>query len=144
MEVLLLQQVDAQGVQQGGAVGLVVLLQAAQHGVDEGPEVGALGDGADKYVLIQGRGAAAARTAVQVPGGGGGFLIEAPHGAQLQQRGKRHAQDHGLVHAQAHLLQFCSSCSGWAESPVPGSRSRKAVSVCMNHPSGHSWASRAC
>lgn len=31
MEVLLLQQVDAQGVQQGGAVGLVVLLQAAQH-----------------------------------------------------------------------------------------------------------------
>ena len=44
MEVLLLQQVDAQGVQQGGAVGLVVLLQAAQHGVDEGPEVGALGD----------------------------------------------------------------------------------------------------
>ena len=30
MEVLLLQQVDAQGVQQGGAVGLVVLLQAAQ------------------------------------------------------------------------------------------------------------------
>ena len=32
MEVLLLQQVDAQGVQQGGAVGLVVLLQAAQHG----------------------------------------------------------------------------------------------------------------
>lgn len=106
MEVLLLQQVDAQGVQQGGAVGLVVLLQAAQHGVDEGPEVGALGDGADKHVLIQGRGAAAARTAVQVPGGGGGFLIEAPHGAQLQQRGKRHAQDHGLVHAQAHLLQF--------------------------------------
>lgn len=70
MEVLLLQQVDAQGVQQGGAVGLVVLLQAAQHGVDEGPEVGALGDGADKHVLIQGRGAAAARTAVQVPGGG--------------------------------------------------------------------------
>ena len=60
MEVLLLQQVDAQGVQQGGAVGLVVLLQAAQHGVDEGPEVGALGDGADKHVLIQGRGAAAA------------------------------------------------------------------------------------
>lgn len=106
MEVLFLQQVDAQGVQQGGAVGLVVLLQAAQHGVDEGPEVGALGDGADKHVLIQGRGAAAARTAVQVPGGGGGFLIEAPHGAQLQQRGKRHAQDHGLVHAQAHLLQF--------------------------------------
>lgn len=61
MEVLFLQEVDAQGVQQGGAVGLVVLLQAAQHGVDEGPEVGALGDGADKHVLIQGRGAAAAR-----------------------------------------------------------------------------------
>lgn len=60
MEILFLQQVDAQGVQQGGAVGLVVLLQAAQHGVDEGPEVGALGDGADKHVLIQGRGAAAA------------------------------------------------------------------------------------
>lgn len=81
MEVLLLQQVDAQGVQQGGAVGLVVLLQAVQHGVDEGPEVGALGDGADKHVLIQGRGAAAARTAVQVPGGGGGFLypvVKAP------------------------------------------------------------------
>ena len=52
----------------------VLLLQAVQHGVDEGPEVGALGDGADKHVLIQGRGAAAARTAVQVPGGGGGFL----------------------------------------------------------------------
>lgn len=46
----------------------VLLLQAVQHGVDEGPEVGALGDGADKHVLIQGRGAAAARTAVQVPG----------------------------------------------------------------------------
>lgn len=59
----------------------VLLLQAVQHGVDEGPEVGALGDGADKHVLIQGRGAAAARTAVQVPGGGGGFLypvVKAP------------------------------------------------------------------
>lgn len=58
----------------------VLLLQAVQHGVDEGPEVGALGDGADKHVLIQGRGAAAARTAVQVPGGGG-FLypvVKAP------------------------------------------------------------------
>ena len=31
MKILFLQQVDAQGVQQGGAVGLVVLLQAAQH-----------------------------------------------------------------------------------------------------------------
>ena len=31
-EDLFLQQVDAQGVQQGGAVGLVVFLQAAQHG----------------------------------------------------------------------------------------------------------------
>lgn len=59
----------------------VLFLQAVQHGVDEGPEVGALGDGADKHVLIQGRGAAAARTAVQVPGGGGGFLypvVKAP------------------------------------------------------------------
>lgn len=59
----------------------VLLLQAVQHGVDEGPEVGALGDGADKHVLIQGRGAAAARTAVQVPGGGGDFLypvVKAP------------------------------------------------------------------
>lgn len=59
----------------------VLLLQAVQHGVDEGPEVGALGDGADKHILIQGRGAAAARTAVQVPGGGGGFLypvVKAP------------------------------------------------------------------
>ena len=59
----------------------VLLLQAVQHGVDEGPEVGALGDGADKHVLIQGRGAAAARTAVQDPGGGGGFLypvVKAP------------------------------------------------------------------
>lgn len=59
----------------------VLLPQAVQHGVDEGPEVGALGDGADKHVLIQGRGAAAARTAVQVPGGGGGFLypvVKAP------------------------------------------------------------------
>ena len=59
----------------------VLLLQAVQHGVDEGPEVGALGDGADKHVLIQGRVAAAARTAVQVPGGGGGFLypvVKAP------------------------------------------------------------------
>lgn len=59
----------------------VLLLQAVQHGVDEGPEVGALGDGTDKHVLIQGRGAAAARTAVQVPGGGGGFLypvVKAP------------------------------------------------------------------
>ena len=59
----------------------VLLLQAVQHGVDEGPEVGARGDGADKHVLIQGRGAAAARTAVQVPGGGGGFLypvVKAP------------------------------------------------------------------
>ena len=59
----------------------VLLLQAVQHGVDEVPEVGALGDGADKHVLIQGRGAAAARTAVQVPGGGGGFLypvVKAP------------------------------------------------------------------
>ena len=59
----------------------VLLLQAVQHGVDEGPEVGALGDGADKHVLIQGRGAAAARPAVQVPGGGGGFLypvVKAP------------------------------------------------------------------
>ena len=59
----------------------VLLLQAVQHGVDEGPEVSALGDGADKHVLIQGRGAAAARTAVQVPGGGGGFLypvVKAP------------------------------------------------------------------
>ena len=123
MEVLLLQQVDAQGVQQGGAVGLVVLLQAAQHGVDEGPEVGALGDGADKHVLIQGRGAAAARTAVQVPGGGGGFLIEAPHGAQLQQRGKRHAQDHGLVHAQAHLLQFLQQL--FRLGRVPGAGQQK-------------------
>lgn len=62
----------------------VLLLQAVQHGVDEGPEVGALGDGADKHVLIQGRGAAAARTAVQVPGGGGGFLypvVKAPFDA---------------------------------------------------------------
>ena len=123
MEVLLLQQVDAQGVQQGGAVGLVVLLQAAQHGVDEGPEVGALGDGADKHVLVQGRGAAAARTAVQVPGGGGGFLIEAPHGAQLQQRGKRHAQDHGLVHAQAHLLQFLQQL--FRLGSVPGAGQQK-------------------
>lgn len=59
----------------------ILLLQAVQHGVDEGPEVGALGDGADKHVLIQGRGAAAARTAVQVPGGGGDFLypvVKAP------------------------------------------------------------------
>lgn len=59
----------------------VLLLQAVQHGVDEGPEVGALGDGADKHVLIQGRGAGGARTAVQVPGGGGGFLypvVKAP------------------------------------------------------------------
>ena len=30
------------------------------------------------------------------------------------------------------------------DEKLPGSRSRKAVSVCMNHPSGHSWASRAC
>ena len=125
MEVLLLQQVDAQGVQQGGAVGLVVLLQAAQHGVDEGPEIGALGDGADKHVLIQGRGAAAARTAVQVPGGGGGFLIEAPHGAQLQQRGKRHAQDHGLVHAQAHLLQFLQQLFRLGSVPGAGQQKQK-------------------
>ena len=104
-------------------MGLVVLLQAAQHGVDEGPEVGALGDGADKHVLIQGRGAAAARTAVQVPGGGGGFLIEAPHGAQLQQRGKRHAQDHGLVHAQAHLLQFLQQL--FRLGSVPGAGQQK-------------------
>lgn len=36
MEVLLLQQVDAQGVQQGGAVGLVVLLQAGHRFMNEG------------------------------------------------------------------------------------------------------------
>lgn len=73
--------------------------------------------------LIQGRGAAAARTAVQVPGGGGGFLIEAPHGAQLQQRGKRHAQDHGLVHAQAHLLQFLQQL--FRLGSVPGAGQQK-------------------
>ena len=104
--VLRIEDTDTERLKEDSVSQILTSLKWLGLNWDEGPEVGALGDGADKHVLIQGRGAAAARTAVQVPGGGGGFLIEAPHGAQLQQRGKRHAQDHGLVHAQAHLLQF--------------------------------------